>query len=138
MICGARGQHVRLRTGDSVGVKRGLPDCGGLSQMRFRRDFPRTWLRRRLRGRHALGAGNGVAGEPGTADGGGARRRRRTCGAGARGWRGYAAGARAGGGAESDWVMRVRLQEALTRYVVEKGSIAVEGISLHSCGDCGR
>src|ERR1019366_8758401 len=31
---------------------------------------------------------------------------------------------------ESDWVMRLRLPEALTRYVVEKGSIAVEGISL--------
>ena len=31
-------------------------------------------------------------------------------------------------GAESDWVLRVRLPEALTRYVVEKGSIAVAGI----------
>ena len=37
-------------------------------------------------------------------------------------------------GAESDWVLRVRLPEALTRYVVEKGSIAVEGISLTVAG----
>jgi len=34
----------------------------------------------------------------------------------------------------SDWVMRLRLPEALTRYVVEKGSIAVEGISLTVAG----
>ena len=34
-------------------------------------------------------------------------------------------------GAEStDWILRVRLPEALTRYVVAKGSITVEGISL--------
>ena len=39
--------------------------------------------------------------------------------------------------AESDWVMRVRLPEALTRYVVEKGSIAVEGISLTVAGTAG-
>jgi len=32
--------------------------------------------------------------------------------------------------AETDWVLRVRLPEALMRYVAEKGSIAVEGISL--------
>ena len=40
-------------------------------------------------------------------------------------------------GAESDWVLRVRLPEALTRYVVEKGSIAVEGISLTVAGIAG-
>ena len=40
--------------------------------------------------------------------------------------------------AESDWVMRVRLPEALTRYVVEKGSIAVEGISLTVAGIVGE
>jgi riboflavin synthase len=34
----------------------------------------------------------------------------------------------------SDWVLRVRLPETLTRYVVEKGSIAVEGISLTVAG----
>jgi riboflavin synthase len=34
----------------------------------------------------------------------------------------------------SDWVLRLRLPEALTRYVVEKGSIAVEGISLTVAG----
>ena len=34
----------------------------------------------------------------------------------------------------SDWVLRFRLPEALTRYVVEKGSIAVEGISLTVAG----
>jgi riboflavin synthase len=38
---------------------------------------------------------------------------------------------------ESDWVLRVRLPEALTRYVVEKGSIAVEGISLTVAGIAG-
>jgi riboflavin synthase len=32
--------------------------------------------------------------------------------------------------ADSDWVLRVRLPEGLRRYVVEKGSISVEGISL--------
>jgi riboflavin synthase len=37
-------------------------------------------------------------------------------------------------GAESDWALRVRLPESLTRYVVEKGSIAVEGISLTVAG----
>jgi riboflavin synthase len=37
-------------------------------------------------------------------------------------------------GAESDWILRVRLPEALLRYVVEKGSIAVEGISLTVAG----
>jgi riboflavin synthase len=34
----------------------------------------------------------------------------------------------------SDWVLRVRLPESLPRYVVEKGSIAVEGISLTVAG----
>jgi riboflavin synthase len=34
----------------------------------------------------------------------------------------------------SDWVLRLRLPEALARYVVEKGSIAVEGISLTVAG----
>ncbi|HEX9198082.1 MAG TPA: riboflavin synthase [Acidobacteriaceae bacterium] len=38
-------------------------------------------------------------------------------------------------GAEaSDWVLRLRLPESLRRYVVEKGSIAVEGISLTVAG----
>ena len=41
-------------------------------------------------------------------------------------------------GVASDWVMRVRLPEALTRYVVEKGSIAVEGISLTVAGIVGE
>jgi riboflavin synthase len=34
----------------------------------------------------------------------------------------------------SDWILRVRLPESLTKYVVEKGSIAVEGISLTVAG----
>jgi riboflavin synthase len=34
----------------------------------------------------------------------------------------------------TDWVIRVQLPESLTRYVVEKGSIAVEGISLTVAG----
>lgn len=38
------------------------------------------------------------------------------------------------GGSLTDWVMRLRLPEVLTRYVVEKGSIAVEGISLTVAG----
>ena len=37
-------------------------------------------------------------------------------------------------GGDSDWVLRVRLPQALTRYVVEKGSISVEGISLTVAG----
>jgi riboflavin synthase len=37
-------------------------------------------------------------------------------------------------GVESDWVLRVRLPEGMRRYVVEKGSIAVEGISLTVAG----
>lgn len=37
----------------------------------------------------------------------------------------------------SDWILRVRLPEALTLYVVEKGSIAVEGISLTVAGVAG-
>jgi riboflavin synthase len=37
-------------------------------------------------------------------------------------------------GANSDWVLRLRLPETLARYVVEKGSIAVEGISLTVAG----
>lgn len=40
-------------------------------------------------------------------------------------------------GAESDWVLRVRLPEGMARYVVEKGSIAVEGISLTVAGIAG-
>jgi riboflavin synthase len=36
--------------------------------------------------------------------------------------------------ADSDWVLRVRLPEGMRRYVVEKGSIAVEGISLTVAG----
>jgi riboflavin synthase len=36
--------------------------------------------------------------------------------------------------ADSDWVLRVRLPESLARYVVEKGSISVEGISLTVAG----
>jgi riboflavin synthase len=39
--------------------------------------------------------------------------------------------------ADSDWVLRVRLPEAMARYVVEKGSIAVEGISLTVAGIAG-
>jgi riboflavin synthase len=34
----------------------------------------------------------------------------------------------------ADWVLRVRLPEGLRRYVVAKGSIAVEGISLTVAG----
>jgi riboflavin synthase len=34
----------------------------------------------------------------------------------------------------ADWVLRVRLAEGLKRYVVAKGSIAVEGISLTVAG----
>lgn len=34
------------------------------------------------------------------------------------------------GATETDWVLRVRLPQTLRRYVVEKGSITVEGISL--------
>ena len=37
-------------------------------------------------------------------------------------------------GLPTDWVLRLRLPPALTRYVVEKGSIAVEGISLTVAG----
>ncbi len=40
-------------------------------------------------------------------------------------------------GADSDWVLRVRLPEGMARYVVEKGSIAVEGISLTVAGIAG-
>jgi riboflavin synthase len=39
--------------------------------------------------------------------------------------------------ADSDWILRIRLPESLTRYVVEKGSIAVEGISLTVAGIAG-
>ena len=41
------------------------------------------------------------------------------------------------GGSQTDWVMRLWLPEALVRYVVEKGSIAVEGISLTVAGIAG-
>jgi riboflavin synthase len=34
----------------------------------------------------------------------------------------------------TDWVLQVRLPEGMRRYVVEKGSIAVEGISLTVAG----
>ena len=37
----------------------------------------------------------------------------------------------------SDWVLRVRLPGGVVRYVVEKGSIAVEGISLTVAGIAG-
>ena len=37
-------------------------------------------------------------------------------------------------GAESDWKLRIRVPRELMRYVVEKGSIAVEGISLTVAG----
>jgi riboflavin synthase len=37
-------------------------------------------------------------------------------------------------GSPTDWMLRLRLPQALTRYVVEKGSIAVEGISLTVAG----
>jgi riboflavin synthase len=37
----------------------------------------------------------------------------------------------------TDWVLRLRLPEGLARYVVEKGSIAVEGISLTVAGIAG-
>ena len=39
--------------------------------------------------------------------------------------------------ADTDWILRVRLPEALRRYVVEKGSIALEGISLTVAGVVG-
>ena len=31
---------------------------------------------------------------------------------------------------ETDWRLRIRIPQALTRYVVAQGSITVEGISL--------
>jgi riboflavin synthase len=37
----------------------------------------------------------------------------------------------------TDWVLRLRLPEGLARYVVAKGSIAVEGISLTVAGIAG-
>jgi riboflavin synthase len=39
-----------------------------------------------------------------------------------------------GAGAESDWVLRIRVPRELMRYVVAKGSISVEGISLTVAG----
>jgi len=36
--------------------------------------------------------------------------------------------------AQSDWTLRIRLPHTLLRYVVEKGSITVEGISLTVAG----
>ena len=41
-------------------------------------------------------------------------------------------------GLPTDWVLRLRLPQALTRYVVEKGSISVEGISLTIAGIAGN
>ncbi|MGD0799127.1 MAG: riboflavin synthase [Acidobacteriaceae bacterium] len=38
------------------------------------------------------------------------------------------------GAVDTDWVLRVRLPERLRRYVAEKGSIAVEGVSLTVAG----
>lgn len=35
---------------------------------------------------------------------------------------------------ESDWVLRLRLPQQLKRYVVQKGSISIEGISLTVAG----
>lgn len=35
---------------------------------------------------------------------------------------------------QSDWVLRIRLPQQMRRYVVEKGSISVEGISLTVAG----
>jgi riboflavin synthase len=39
---------------------------------------------------------------------------------------------------ETDWVFRLRIPESLRRYVVEKGSITVEGISLTVAGIAGN
>jgi riboflavin synthase len=39
-----------------------------------------------------------------------------------------------GGSDESDWILRIRVPRELMRYVVEKGSISVEGISLTVAG----
>jgi len=44
---------------------------------------------------------------------------------------------RAGESGETDWTLRVRLPGELTRYVVEKGSIAIEGMSLTVAGVAG-
>ena len=41
------------------------------------------------------------------------------------------------GAEETDWVLRISLQEALLKYVAEKGSITVEGISLTVAGVSG-
>jgi riboflavin synthase len=41
------------------------------------------------------------------------------------------------GSAETDWVFRLRIPDALRKYVVEKGSITVEGISLTVAGVVG-
>jgi riboflavin synthase len=46
-------------------------------------------------------------------------------------------GVDASGGSQTDWVLRVRLPEGMARYVVAKGSIAVEGISLTVAGIAG-
>jgi riboflavin synthase len=43
----------------------------------------------------------------------------------------------AAGETATDWVLRLRLPDALMRYVVEKGSITVEGISLTVAGVAG-
>jgi riboflavin synthase len=42
------------------------------------------------------------------------------------------------GSVETDWVFRLRIPESLRRYVVEKGSITVEGISLTVAGIAGN
>jgi riboflavin synthase len=39
---------------------------------------------------------------------------------------------------DDNWWLRIRVPEALTRYVVEKGSLAVDGISLTVAGIEGR
>lgn len=41
------------------------------------------------------------------------------------------------GAEDTDWVLRIRVPEALLKYVVEKGSMTVEGISLTVAGVSG-
>ena len=129
---------VRLRTGDSVGVNGVCLTALGIEPnafpARFSADLAAETIARTTLSR--LQAGSLVNLELPTAAGsplGGHVVQGHVDGVGT-----LLALDRVSASAESDWVMRVRLPEALTRYVVEKGSIAVEGISLTVAGIAGE
>ena len=127
----APGIAERLRTGDSVSVSGVCLTALDIGPDSFAADLAAETLARTTLSRLAAGAAvNLELPTPAGAPLGGHVVQGHVDGVGAI----TALDPVSGSVAHSDWVLRIRVPHELLRYIVEKGSLAVEGISLTVAG----